>query len=88
MEHIGETGVWFSVGVEMEVYGDQGAAPSDQFCYKSWGKSREEGRSQAGNFTIANIEWYIGKLGRSPDYLLTTFQVLIKYTEHDQVYRA
>ena len=33
--HAGESGVQPSVGAEMEAYGDQAAAASNQSCYKS-----------------------------------------------------
>ena len=35
MEHAGESGVQLSVGVEMEAYGDQATAASNQLCWKS-----------------------------------------------------
>ena len=34
MEHAGENGEQLSVDVELETYGDQLAAPSNQFFYK------------------------------------------------------
>ena len=33
-EHAGESGVRFTVGAEMEAYGDQAAAASGQYYYK------------------------------------------------------
>ena len=35
MEHAGKNGVQLSVGVEMEVYGDQAAAASNHSCYQA-----------------------------------------------------
>ena len=49
MKHAGECGVQLSIGIEVEDYGDQAAAASDQFL----------GRSQPGNPEVINIEWYI-----------------------------
>ena len=40
-----------SVGAEMEAYGDQAAAASNQF-------SASLGKRQARNIAIDNIEWY------------------------------
>ena len=40
MEHAGDSGVQLSVGAEMEAYGDQAAAASNQLSL---------GRSHAGN---------------------------------------
>ena len=34
-EHVGKSGAQLSVGIEMEAYGDQAAAASVQFFYKS-----------------------------------------------------
>ena len=48
MEHVGVRGVQLPVDVEMEAYGGQAAAASNQFSSKSRG-------GQAGNHVITNI---------------------------------
>ena len=61
-------GVQLTVGAEMEAYGDQAAAASHQFCYKS---RKESSRKQSGA---------IGKSRqRSLWFLETTFQDPAKY---------
>ena len=80
MEHAGESGVQFSVGVEVKALGDQAAASSHQSCCKS-------GEEQAGNIAIANILMIqLAKSNRSHLILETIFQNLNKFiwTENDR----
>ena len=57
-EHAGKSGVQLFVGEEMEAYGDQATAASNQF-------GTGLGRSQAGNPVIATSSVTIGKARQS-----------------------